>query len=284
VQAQFPHKIIPHTVLLDASGIVRAITEPSQVTKKVIGQLVAGKTIAVPLKEDLQYTNPQLIADTYFAASAHTASRVLIQPEVPGAASYENRYANDSAFQNRRITFINIPLLDMYRLAHGDISRLRTISQRTGGESPSYLQKYCLDIIVDKGKEKTLLPRLAKELRDRFSIQGKREKQSQPVYVLQVADQSKAGQLTASSQGDGYLMAQADSFEGKELKINQLTQYLENFGILPLPVVDETGLKAVYNISLKFEPERKESLLMALHQIGLQLTESQREIEVLLLK
>jgi hypothetical protein len=236
------------------------------------------------LKEDLLYEDPKALVDKYFAATPQTATRLSLQPGMQGVGSMVNRYGNDPNFRNRRITMINIPFMIMYRTVHGDVSHLRTVDLRADRQSPLTEQNYCLDIIVAPGKEKQLLPTLEKELNERFAVRGALEKQIKPVYVLQLAEAGKTGQLTPAKRTEQYLMAQGDQFEGKEVTTRQLADYLENFGIVDRPVLDETGLAAAYDISLQFEPENKESLTAALQRLGLRLTQSEREIQVLVLR
>ena len=201
-----------------------------------------------------------------------------------GSGRFDERNTQVPSLTNGRNTMINFPLLIMYQASHGGMTARRTINMMANSERKRMEQGYCLDIIVPKGKEQELLPTLEKELSKRFAIGGRLEKQNIPVYVLQVADSANIKQFTAATNGEGYLMAQADSFVGKQVKINQLTAYLENFGIVDLPVVNETGLPNTYDLSIKFEPQKKESLLKALQLVGLQLTKAHRVIEVLVLR
>jgi uncharacterized protein (TIGR03435 family) len=283
-EALFPFRMIPHAVLIDADGIVRAITDPASITEKAIGDLIAGKAISLPVKEDLLGADPESILNNYFAATPQTASRFMIHPAIPNARSFSTLYVNNADFRNRRMTMVNMPLSVLYRMAHGDVSHLRTVDLQDDPKSPLTKADYCLDVIVAKGKEAELRPFLQEELNKSFAIRGKLEKQIKPVYVLQIVDAAKAGRLTPSTRTEQSLVAGGSGFEGQEVTIRELADYLENFGIVNLPVVDETGLTAVYDISLQFEPENKESLTAALQRLGLRLTQSEREIEVLVLR
>jgi uncharacterized protein (TIGR03435 family) len=283
-QEMFPFKIIPHAVLIDKDGMVRAITDPDLVTEKAIGDLIAGQPIDLPLKEDLLYEDPMTLVEKYVPATPQTASQLNIQPAIQGAPSFVHRYDNDPNFRNRRITMINVPFMIMYRAAYGDLSHLRTLDLRADRQNQLTGQSYCLDIIVAQGKEKELLPTLEKELNERFAIRGALEKQTKPVYVLQLVEVGKTRQLTPATRTEQYLMAQGNRFEGKEVTVKQLVDYLENFGIVDRPVVDGTGLTAAYNISLQFEPENRESLKAGLQRLGLRLDKSEREIQVLVLR
>ena len=62
-----------------------------------------------------------------------------------------------------------------------------------------------------------------------------------------------------------------------------MADYLEVFGIVGLPVLDETGDVKRYDISFQWEPEKKGAVREFLQSLGLQLQKQQREYEVLLI-
>lgn len=280
----FPYKIIPHTVLIDGKGIVRAVTEPSHISKEIISKVIAGEVISLPLKQDSIYSDSESIVEKYFAAGAQTADRFVIQPEIKGISSFYKSYQKDDHFANRRLTIINLPLKNIYRIAYGDISFERTLDLTAKKGNNKHTESYCMDIIVAKGKEGQLLKTLEKGLRDRFELKAGLEKQTKKVYVLEVSDKEKINTLTASTSKEAEFSARGDRFEGRGIGLEKIAQYLEGFGIVKLPVVDETGIETNFDIAFSFEPENKESLNTALKDLGLGLREAQREIEVLVFR
>jgi uncharacterized protein (TIGR03435 family) len=198
--------------------------------------------------------------------------------------SMMQNYKHNEHFENRRLTFVNVPLAVMYNIAYGDISSKRTVNLLAEKEKKGLMGMYCLDIIVPKGKEAQLKPALAKGLRESFEVKAHIEKQTRQVLVLQVADKAKIKHLRPSTIKDGDFSASGDSYNGKGVSIGKIAQYLENFGIVDMPVVDETRVAGIYDISFSFEPENKNSLKEALQKLGLELTEAQREVEILVLR
>jgi thiol-disulfide isomerase/thioredoxin len=60
----FPHRTVPHVVVIDAKGVVRAVTD--EVDENDIQDMLAGDKIDLPVKEDaISYNpgNPQIIGD-----------------------------------------------------------------------------------------------------------------------------------------------------------------------------------------------------------------------------
>jgi uncharacterized protein (TIGR03435 family) len=279
----FPYKIIPHSVLIDGRGIVRAITEPSQISEKVIGKMLAGEAISLPFKQDSIYTDTKSIIEKYFAAKPGTENRFLIQPEIKGISSFYKNYHKDAHFANRRLTMINLPLSTIYRIAYKDISLMRTLDLTTKKPNKGPDESYCMDIIVAKGKEADLLSHLKEGLSEHYDIEAVLEKRKKKVYVLELTRTEKI-QRAISNIKEGDFSARGDAFNGEGVSLEKIAQYLEQFGVVNLPVVDETGDSKKYNISFTFEPENKESLKNALQHIGLKLKEAQREIEILVLR
>ncbi len=55
-------------------------------------------------------------------------------------------------------------------------------------------------------------------------------------------------------------------------------------GLLNVPVVDETGLKGKYNYSVLSKLSEPEAAFDFAHQLGLELTQAERQIEMLVVR
>ncbi|OKS88606.1 TIGR03435 family protein [Mucilaginibacter polytrichastri] len=278
----FPYHIIPHSVLIDENGTVVAITEPQNITAKVIADVIQGIRINLPLKEDtIRDENPW---DTYFPTDTNTQSRFLIQPEIKGAGSSSKSYQQSPVFKNRRICMINVPLEIIYRIAYGNFSNKRTIDQTPNRVVKEDKQNYCMDIIVPKGQEKMLFTTLQNELKTRFELQASIEKRVKPVYILTIADSAKVNLLNRSHIEEKDFDGGSGSFNGESVRLNCIADYLENFGLVNRPVLDETGNNNLYNIKFTYMAEKKGDLQNALHNLGLKLIEAERNIDMLVLR
>lgn len=58
LNAAFPHRIVPHTVLIDKEGVVRAITEPTKITDELITKIINQQSVTIQEKKDLNF-DPQ---------------------------------------------------------------------------------------------------------------------------------------------------------------------------------------------------------------------------------
>ncbi len=274
----FPHRTIPHSVLIDADGKLIANTSPDQITAEVITKLI--KKAAVTLTPKVDNLSKDFVKDYFFAADT-VKSRLIIQPEIKGGPGMLRKHLNDPVFAGRRLTMINIPLEAMYRIAYGDLAYGRTIDE-TGKSKENKNEMLCLDLITRTPEE--LLPTLQKELLKRFELQAKITHVAKPVYILKVSDKTKVDGLSKSNKSaNGNYGGGSGTFSGDGVVFADIADYLEGFAIVKRPVVDETGIKTNFNIQLVYQEENPATLTKALSDIGLKLEEGERSIAMLVL-
>lgn len=51
LNAAFSHRVVPHTILIDKEGIVRAITEPAEITEELIAKIINGQSVTIQEKK-----------------------------------------------------------------------------------------------------------------------------------------------------------------------------------------------------------------------------------------
>ena len=274
----FPHRTIPHSVLIDADGTLIAVTSPDQITAEVITKLI--KKEKVNLMPKVDNLSKDFVKDYFFAADT-VKSRLIIQPEIKGGPGMLRKHLSDPVFAGRRLTMVNIPLEAMYRVAYGDLAYGRTIDE-TGKSKENKKEMLCLDLITPTPEE--LLPTLRKELLKRFELQAKIKYVVKPVYVLKLADKHKVDALSKSDKSsNGNYGGGSGTFSGDGVVFADLADYLESFAIVNRPVVDETGIKTNFNIQLVYQAENPATLTKALNDIGLKLEEAERSISMLVL-
>ena len=276
----FPYRLFPHSVLISPQGKVVAITEPRNITSAVLEKVLVGQEVNLPLKED------NLVADplTYFTVAADTRAHFLVQPELKGVGGLSHSYLQDPVFKGRRLTMVNLPLESVYRLAYESLPYGRTLDLTSGESVEENKTKYCLDIVVPPGQEAQLLPTLRKELQKKFTLRASLEKRLRAVYVLRVADAAKVKKIPVSQAKAEVFGASAGVFDGEHVRLEKLADYLESFGMVNLPVVDETGNKTFYDLHFEFEPEKKGAIHDALANLGLKLEKAERPIDVLVFR
>lgn len=271
----FPHRIIPHSVLLDKNGEVIAITSPDQITEKTIRDLLEGEKPILPLKLEQVGFDP---SHDFFEVAEDMDQYFVIQKEFEGVPTFA-KVPIQGTFANRRITAHNFSIEGLYRMAFQKSSmRLEyLIDKEVVAYKPGNL--YSVDVIVPKGKEFYLHEYFAEGLTEWFEIKGKLEKRPTEVFVLYSKGQAN---LIESKEYSSY-SGRSGSFQSEGASLNDLAEYLEDFDILGMPVVNETNLEGSFLFDLNFEPEDPKSLEEALRKLGLEIKKESRDIDVLVL-
>ena len=273
----FPHRIIPHTVLIDKNGEILAITRPNEINKSTIEKIIAVLPIDLPLKSENVKFNP---SEDYFKAESGLKEKFEIQPYHPDLPTFA-KLDTQGEYSGRRVTLHNFTISGLYRHAHNKSSKRMVLDIDTEKVAYKPENLYNVDIIVPKGKEQDLHQILAEKLMASFSVKASTERREREIAVLYRIDSVDFPLRPANTKSD--YEARGDFFSGTGVEINTFADYLESFGIVDKPVVDETGIKGFYAIEFSFDPENPDSFFKSLQELGLGIKKSVRQIEVLVL-
>ena len=273
----FPHRVIPHTVVISPEGKLIANTTPELVSASVIDSLLQQKEVHLAEKKESLLTSPDIIKN-YFFADDKIKSRFIMQAEMKGAGSFSTTYQQDSIFKGRRLTCLNFTLTSLYRMAYHNFDYGRTIDKT---DEKNNAPLYCVDLIVPDKKD--LLPTLQKELSKRFDLQAKVEPQTKDVYVLKIIDKDKFKTIPLNTSGKRTYGSMHGEIDQQYITMADFANYLENFGTGKLPVIDETLNKEHFDIKFSFQPEKPESLTTVLSGMGLALEKATRKVDFLVL-
>jgi hypothetical protein len=273
----FPHQTIPHTVIISPEGKLIATTDPKLVTEAVIDSLLHQKEVHLADQKGILLESFDIVK-TYFFASDTVKSRFIMRDELKGSNSFSKTYPLDSTFKGRRITCINFTLTGLYRTANHDFPNRRMID-KTGEKDNAPL--YCLDLIV--ANKQDLLPTLQKELAKRFDMQAKIEQEMKEVNILKITDTAKFKHIPINKSGKRTYTASHSGIDEQCITMTDIANYLENYGTEKLPVIDETQNKGFFDIKFSFQPEKPETLIAVLNDMGLTLEKATRKVGFLVL-
>lgn len=291
MQQYFPYHAIPHAVLIDKNGKLAAATSPDQVTASVVESLLDGATVKVVEKKDAQ-GGFDITKDYFGRDESFNDFAFDVQPAVPGGFPITRRAGRPtSPWYGRRITLMNSPVNVIYREAFAKTSP-RTIYEGVTKEefdSRTTKQLYCIDVVVPKGKENELYSYMRQQLQAlNLEYKCRLEKRKMEVAVLTTEDASILKSMknesgpVAQLQG-GPTMIRATNYDKKNVLLSDLVSHCESFGIVNIPIVDETGAADRYDINFAIEPEDPASFKKALARLGLKVQRQEREVEVLVI-
>jgi len=255
---------IPHAVLVDGRGRIRASTHPENLNAEAVRDLLAGKTPDVPEKPDFDPWRAIRVASD---GAPEPLFEATIRP------SKESQETSDRMMLVAPAEYISLgaPISDSFRFAY------RAGPTRTVIEVELPEQPYDL-VFSTAGKEELLFPLVRQAIEATFDIEARPEQRELDVYVLsRVADAPP--KLTPSTLEQAPPHARPGSLTGLSMTLAELASILER--VLQRPVLDETGLDGRYEIDLNWDPERPDSLQEVVREeLGLEFKADRRTIEV----
>ncbi|MFM9911697.1 MAG: TIGR03435 family protein [Chitinophagaceae bacterium] len=273
----FMYRTIPHVILIDGNGIIRAITHSDEITEQVIEKISKGESISLSYKKD--NTDFDIEAD-YFSVDSTTKEAFTLQSGIAGVGTFSK--IGKGIFKDRRLSLHNFLIDGLYRMAY-NVSFFRVVyemdKKEFDYENPK--NKYCLDIIIPSADKNALYTYLQKKLPEYFDVKTRLEKRKITVHILKRNNEPLT--FKPSSVVNDTYAASSNHFTGEGVGMKNIAEYMESFGILGTPVLDETGINTRYDIHLEWEPEKKGSFREAFSKAGLVVEKVEREIEVLVI-
>ena len=120
----FEYRSIPHVVVIDKSGVIKAITHSDEITEEVLKDIINNKPVSLTLKKDRMDLN--LGETDYFKADPNMEESFNLQAGIPGVGSMS--IVGKGVFIKRRLSMFNFTIDGLYRTAY-QISYYRTVSE-----------------------------------------------------------------------------------------------------------------------------------------------------------
>lgn len=270
---QFPHRTIPHTVVLNKEGIIKIVSSPKEISAETIRKILTGEQVAIKEKKDkMNFDSKAPLPDD----NALFKFTLTSYQEGPGLMS---------GFHKGRLFLHNAALVNLYYAAYGykmSFSRMVwDVENKEEYSNPSKDNIYCLEIIAPNHTEDEVLAFLLNFLHTNFQLKSKIEKRMLPVKILKrnnrplgLKEADPNSKTTGGMGGSG--------IKYSNVAVSQLAKYLESF-IIRVPVIDETGLTGKYDIEIAAYPEDRDSFYVELEKLGFEVVDAEREIDMLVL-
>jgi thiol-disulfide isomerase/thioredoxin len=266
----FNYKTVPHTILIDKSGIIKAITTPDQLTDKIIEDFVAGKEIELIKKQDSP-TNSGLFKEYKSQFYQYTLTDENKELE------WKNEIKRNQDNEPISLEFNNVSI---YRLLT-DIYEITTAARLDVNKDSISKNKYCFKLEQSADYSKNILENAKEILNENSGFKARLiEKTLDSLYTLQVIDSTMLPNISLnakySREGGGPF------FKGIKITSNDLIMYLES--ITELPVKDKTGIDIVFDMELNWSFENPQTLNEELKKYGLKLKKSNVPEKIVLLE
>jgi uncharacterized protein (TIGR03435 family) len=259
----------PQTFLVDANGILRAITNPPQVTESVVEEFLAGKALSFcqPESSGSPFIGTEPSAPTpVFQVVIRPAASVAVTGMSPGAERGTDGRFEAWGFTLRRL------LSEAY-----DIPEERIEVSDWARET-----RYDLSVLPPRGSDSERWPLVREILAAAFHLKLHRETRETDVYLLKKVPGYEPKLKPATTRGHS---GPWNRQKGELQAIGMTPGYVARIAgtVLGCPAFDETGMKERYDFDLKWDSNHPESIVAAVRdQLGLELAKVRRPLEYLI--
>jgi uncharacterized protein (TIGR03435 family) len=267
----FDYSSIPHAILIDKTGIVRAITSPFKITEKVIENLINGESIDLPetVAVASDFSLSKEYSDTDYQYKLTSENEEL---------SFKNEIRRNGDGEPVSIDFRNVTIIRLMT----DLYELSSAARIYSKEELSTQKKYCFSVEQSENFQKDLLQNAKEILNSNLDMRaGIVEIERDSVYVLEVVDETRLPEK--SMEQSKYVEFRGPNYSGRSVSSYNLIEYLENE--IYQPVKDKTGLDYFFDIDLNWNYEEGgKSLNRELEKYGLKIKKSTEPEKIRLLE
>ncbi|MDI9881894.1 TlpA family protein disulfide reductase [Flectobacillus longus] len=277
----FFHHFIPHTVVIDKNGVVKAFTAPDEIDAEIVGKLIRNQRVEIVMKQEFQNAiannnsnNTISNRTTTVLSNANNTPninelRISLSPYIEGKPT---EFIKES---EKHWVFTNCTLSLIYQILYNQKDsrvKLEVPDESKYASEPN--NQYCLTIHIPESIDKSVQEVALNQLAQLFPLKAKFELRSQTVFVLEKADSSV---VVSSSDSTGIIQ--------KGLTIKDLVGYLESNPHLVnnLAVLNQTALPDTTLIDLDWFQNYNDAVPNKLKTLGLKGTEQMVDLNCLIL-
>jgi thiol-disulfide isomerase/thioredoxin len=224
----FYHQFMPHTVIIDTNGIVKALTSPEEITEEIVYLARSGVDLLVKTKAEFA---PAGESATALSTPAEDKSiyKVAISQFKEGLQSQINKKSEVE------YEFVNCTVPMIYQMLYQSTKpQLKERACLEVTEQTKYLltenYQYCLSLKVPEPLKDRLGEIGMRHLEEVFAIKPKYETRTKKVYALVINKEgSKQDSLTRG-------------LPSSNIQLRDFLKLLKDTGMVDLPIVNESGL------------------------------------------
>lgn len=276
----FPHRVIPHTVVIDKSRVIKAITTSSEITEDLIYKVLNNQEVDLKEKKDAINFDPSIP----LSGNENFTYQITITPFKDGYPSFANPRGGDGPYNGRRIIATNLSVRPLYEIAYQFPTGIRTIVEVSDKSKFEWNRQnaICFDLIVPEDLAENRFNIMKQHLDIYFGYQSIIEERIRPVKILKQIEGKKI-EIRISQNGTDPLA----SYGGRGLSmkgspIETLASFLESQ--IHKPVLNQTDLSGLFDLEIPWYNENPEQIHDELRKIGLEMIDAERKIEVLVIK
>jgi peroxiredoxin len=269
---------VGHCAIIGADKKIMALVKTDSVTQKLIDKIVKGEKINsnANIKEPLLNT-----AEDAFGVDSLTEQSFTIRGYMNGKQGM-SMAPNQGPYAFRRMSFFNTCASEICRRAfdiHSPKQLFYEIDKKETCDFENKKSLYCVDILVKPEDKDSLASILQKKLLATMPFSVRVEYRNMPVYILKTNETVTLNMPVSKSDKPSYGFS-GRGYEGTAILVAEFADnYLTNE--LQIPVVDETGLTARYDIKTVNDLRTSDNTIKAVEKLGLKLEKGERKVKVI---
>lgn len=290
----FPHQTVPHIVLIDKQGRVKAVTSSENITEQNIRDLINGSLSSLPIKKDIldkdyDYTHPfELLRfnNDFLEYSA-------LSGKIEGLRSILGFSYPDS--NTVRIGATNIPLLNLLFFAMRKTLKEgmayyknRIVFDSTDSRVAQLLTRtYCYELMISANDDQQhALSVMKRDLENKLSITVNRVDREMECYVLEKTNDDKIPKPeNERCVPETQVMDGVDSIRLTCIPMQRFLPYVYKYcSPLPLPLAYDEYCQDPISVTLPKTINGYAALEKVLYTAGYRLRRGKRTISVLEIK
>lgn len=303
LNAMFPHTTVPHHVWINPKGLITFITEGYYTSEKNISLLLKGSNLDLPTKREVNDFDKDapLFKEGNGRLQKYITNYSIGMKRIEENEATKWSFKKDSINHTRGFTFLNTPLIDLYKMAFGNsiyntryYLNNRVIYNLPEGnlnfKRPSssdslyeWSQKnlVCYESNWNLSNDSLAFVYLQEDLNRFFSYSVKTENKKVACYVLY----PKVNMTKKSIKDNETINVYNDStYRLKNMPLSELLETLNSLNIFETtPVISEAIKTVKIDIHLENAFENITKLKNELLKNGFELKEEERKINVLII-
>ncbi len=266
----FYHQLMPHTIIIDPQGYIKAITSPEEVSEEIIYLAKSGAILAVKTKAEFAVKSETATAMTPIQVEDKSFYKVAVSAYKEGIQSQINKKSDfEYEFINCTVPLMYQVLYQTTRPNPNDRACLE-VSEQT-----KYLldekQQYSMTIKVPEQMKHRLGEIGMKHLEEIFAVKAKNEVRTRKVYAL-TTSQDTLSQTSLSRTG-------------MDMPLKDFLKLLWSTKVVDLPIINESNTadtsivwitdfpkevskvqESIQKMGFKLDPKTTETACLVLHE------------------
>lgn len=266
----FYHQLIPHTIIIDPQGYIKAITSPEEITEEIIYLAKSGAILTVKTKAEFDSKTENITGMSVSAIEDKSFFKIAISPFKEGIQSQINK-KSDHEYE-----FINCTIPLMYQ-----------ILLQTSRPNPS--DKTCLEVseqtkyLLDEKQQYSMTLRVPEQMKHRLGEIGM--KQLEDIFALKTRNENRIRKVYALKNDSETTPTSTNGF-GMDMPLKDFLKLLWDTKVVDMPITNESEMsdisiiwindfpkevskvqESIQKLGFKLEPKTIETACLVLHDI-----------------